>query len=172
MPAAGSRSSVCMYTPDRKSATRRFTLRGVVERSSGAPRSQFLTRRENSQEPMRNSVNTQARFMVVRNGTLDGRSGNHGAERPRKIRRQADVRLFVSLYGILRLRRRLHARMVRHGTLDVRLIGVARAGWSCEQLFDRVRDSLNEYGGRQVAPPMRVSSSRSRSATIATRLTS
>ena len=50
-PAAGSRSSVCMYTPARKSLSRRATFFFVVARSSGWPRSQFLTRWENSTAP-------------------------------------------------------------------------------------------------------------------------
>jgi hypothetical protein len=48
MPAAGSRSSVCIHTPDRKSLKRFSALRFVVRRSSGWPRSQFLTRSEAS----------------------------------------------------------------------------------------------------------------------------
>ncbi len=39
----------------------------------------------------------------------------------------------------------LHA-MVRHGHLDVPVIGVARAGWSLEQLQARARQSLQEHG--------------------------
>jgi glucose-6-phosphate 1-dehydrogenase len=36
--------------------------------------------------------------------------------------------------------------MVRHGHLDVPVIGVARAGRTNEQLKDRVRDSIQEQG--------------------------
>jgi glucose-6-phosphate 1-dehydrogenase len=37
--------------------------------------------------------------------------------------------------------------MVRGGTLEVPVIGVAKAGWTREQLLDRARASLNEHGG-------------------------
>ena len=51
MPAAGSRSSVFMYTPDRKSPKRRLAFPALVERLSGVPRCQFWTRWENSTAP-------------------------------------------------------------------------------------------------------------------------
>src|SRR5579859_7839451 len=37
--------------------------------------------------------------------------------------------------------------MIRHGTLDVPVIGVAKAGWGVEQLRDRARESLEQHGG-------------------------
>jgi len=37
--------------------------------------------------------------------------------------------------------------LVRHGNLDVPVIGVARAGWSLERLRERMRDSLEHSGG-------------------------
>jgi glucose-6-phosphate 1-dehydrogenase len=37
--------------------------------------------------------------------------------------------------------------MVRHGTLDVPVIGVAKAGWTLEDLRRRAHDSLSEHGG-------------------------
>jgi glucose-6-phosphate 1-dehydrogenase len=37
--------------------------------------------------------------------------------------------------------------MVRKGNLNVPVIGVAKAGWTIDQLKDRVRDSLTNYGG-------------------------
>jgi glucose-6-phosphate 1-dehydrogenase len=36
--------------------------------------------------------------------------------------------------------------MVKHGTLTVPVIGVARAGWNLDQLRGRARDSLREHG--------------------------
>lgn len=62
---------------------------------------------------------------------------------------RSDALVFFAATGDLAYKKIFPAlqNMVRHGTLDVRLIGVARAGWSCDQLLDRVRDSLNEYGG-------------------------
>jgi glucose-6-phosphate 1-dehydrogenase len=37
--------------------------------------------------------------------------------------------------------------LVKHGHLDVPVIGVAKAGWNLEQLIARARDSLETYGG-------------------------
>jgi glucose-6-phosphate 1-dehydrogenase len=37
--------------------------------------------------------------------------------------------------------------MIKRGSLDVPVIGVAKAGWNLEQLLDRARNSLNEHGG-------------------------
>lgn len=37
--------------------------------------------------------------------------------------------------------------MIRRGTLSVPVIGVAKAGWSLEQLRERARDSLEKHGG-------------------------
>ncbi len=37
--------------------------------------------------------------------------------------------------------------MVKHGHLDVPVIGVAKAGWSLDQLKDRAKDSLEKHGG-------------------------
>ncbi|MGH9447362.1 MAG: glucose-6-phosphate dehydrogenase, partial [Terriglobia bacterium] len=37
--------------------------------------------------------------------------------------------------------------MVRRGNLNVPVIGVAKSGWSIDQLRDRARDGLEQYGG-------------------------
>jgi glucose-6-phosphate 1-dehydrogenase len=37
--------------------------------------------------------------------------------------------------------------MIRRGNLNVPVIGVAKAGWTLEQLRDRARDSLEKHGG-------------------------
>jgi glucose-6-phosphate 1-dehydrogenase len=37
--------------------------------------------------------------------------------------------------------------MVKHGHLDVPIIGVAKAGWSLDQLRERARDSVDKHGG-------------------------
>src|ERR1039458_2957378 len=37
--------------------------------------------------------------------------------------------------------------MVKHGTLNVPVIGVAKSGWTIEQLRERARDSLTKFGG-------------------------
>ncbi len=40
----------------------------------------------------------------------------------------------------------LHA-MIRHGHLDCPIIGVAKSGWSLDQLKERARDGIQEHGG-------------------------
>ncbi len=37
--------------------------------------------------------------------------------------------------------------MVRQGTLNVPVIGVAKSGWTVEQLRERARDSITKHGG-------------------------
>src|SRR5271157_1682116 len=37
--------------------------------------------------------------------------------------------------------------MVRHGHLDMPVIGVAKAGWNLDQLKARARDSVEKHGG-------------------------
>ena len=37
--------------------------------------------------------------------------------------------------------------MIRHGTLNVPVIGVAKAGWNLEQFRNRAEDSLTKHGG-------------------------
>jgi len=37
--------------------------------------------------------------------------------------------------------------MVKHGTLNVPVIGVAKSGWNLEQLRERAKDSVTQYGG-------------------------
>jgi glucose-6-phosphate 1-dehydrogenase len=37
--------------------------------------------------------------------------------------------------------------MIRHGHLNVPILGVARSGWSLEQLRDRARQSVEQHGG-------------------------
>src|ERR1700759_4512071 len=37
--------------------------------------------------------------------------------------------------------------MVKQGTIDVPVIGVAKSGWNVDQLRERARDSLVKYGG-------------------------
>ena len=44
------------------------------------------------------------------------------------------------------------AAMVRRGTLDAPVIGVARSGWGLEQFKDRVRDSLMKRTGSADTP--------------------
>src|SRR5262249_14728316 len=37
--------------------------------------------------------------------------------------------------------------LARHGNLDLPVVGVAKAGWSLDQLLARARDSVERYGG-------------------------
>src|SRR5262245_8217107 len=37
--------------------------------------------------------------------------------------------------------------MIRRGTLEVPVIGVAKSGWTVEQLRERARESLEQHGG-------------------------
>src|ERR1700733_6754678 len=37
--------------------------------------------------------------------------------------------------------------LIRHGHLDVPIVGVAKSGWTVEQLRARARDSLEKHGG-------------------------
>src|SRR5437016_2998597 len=37
--------------------------------------------------------------------------------------------------------------MIRHGNLNVPVIGVAKAGWSLDQLREHARESLEKHGG-------------------------
>ena len=41
--------------------------------------------------------------------------------------------------------------MVKRGTLDVPVIGVAKAGWNLDQLKARAKDSLEQHGGLDAA---------------------
>jgi glucose-6-phosphate 1-dehydrogenase len=37
--------------------------------------------------------------------------------------------------------------MVRHGTLKVPVIGIAKTGWTIDQLWERACDSIEMFGG-------------------------
>ncbi|MBA3252791.1 MAG: glucose-6-phosphate dehydrogenase, partial [Burkholderiaceae bacterium] len=37
--------------------------------------------------------------------------------------------------------------MIRHGELEMPIIGIARAGWSLDKLRKRARESVQEHGG-------------------------
>src|SRR5271163_3713274 len=41
--------------------------------------------------------------------------------------------------------------MIKHGTLDVPVIGVAKAGWTLDQFKARAKDSLEKNGGLEQA---------------------
>ena len=48
--------------------------------------------------------------------------------------------------------------MVKRGTLDVPVIGVAKAGWGLDQLKARAKDSLEKHGGLDAAAWEKLSS--------------
>src|SRR6478672_4591808 len=62
---------------------------------------------------------------------------------------QSDALVFFGATGDLAYKKifpSLQA-MVKHGRLDVPVIGVAKAGWSLDQLKARARDSVEKHGG-------------------------
>jgi glucose-6-phosphate 1-dehydrogenase len=61
----------------------------------------------------------------------------------------ADALVFFGATGDLAYKKIFPAlqAMVRRGTLNVPVIGVAREGWSLERLKDRAKDSLEKHGG-------------------------
>jgi glucose-6-phosphate 1-dehydrogenase len=48
--------------------------------------------------------------------------------------------------------------MIKRGTLDVPVIGVAKAGWNLDQLKARAKDSLEQHGGLDAAAWVKLSS--------------
>lgn len=62
---------------------------------------------------------------------------------------RADALVFFGATGDLAYKKIFPAlqEMIRHGQLDIPVIGIAKAGWKLEQLLDRVRASLKEHGG-------------------------
>ncbi len=75
---------------------------------------------------------------------------------------QSDALVFFGATGDLAYKKIFPALqgMIQHGTLSVPVIGVAGSGWTLDQLRDRARASLQEFGGgvdearlRQVAVP-------------------
>src|SRR5438309_11270564 len=62
---------------------------------------------------------------------------------------QSDALVFFGATGDLAYKKifpSLQA-MVKHGRLDVPVIGVAKAGWNLDQLRARARDSVEKHGG-------------------------
>ena len=62
---------------------------------------------------------------------------------------QSDAIVFFGASGDLAYKKVFPAlqAMVRRGSLDVPVIGVARSGWNLDQLKTRVKDSLDQHGG-------------------------
>src|SRR6476620_1744879 len=65
----------------------------------------------------------------------------------------ADTLVFFGATGDLAYKKIFPAlqAMVKRGTLNVPVIGVAREGWRVERLRDRARDSLAKHGGLDAA---------------------
>ena len=63
--------------------------------------------------------------------------------------RQSDALVFFGATGDLAYKKIFPAlqAMVKRGTLNVPVIGVAKAGWTLDQLKDRAKDSLEKHGG-------------------------
>jgi len=61
----------------------------------------------------------------------------------------ADALVFFGATGDLAYKKIFPAfqSMIRRGTLNVRIIGVAKAGWTLDQLKERARESLEKHGG-------------------------
>ena len=61
----------------------------------------------------------------------------------------SDILVFFGATGDLAYKKIFPAlqNMIRHGTLDVPVIGIAKSGWTVEQLRERARASLEEHGG-------------------------
>jgi glucose-6-phosphate 1-dehydrogenase len=62
---------------------------------------------------------------------------------------QSDALVFFGATGDLAYKKIFPAlqAMVRRGTLDMPVIGVAKAGWTVDQLLARAQDSLEKHGG-------------------------
>ncbi|MDX9958390.1 MAG: glucose-6-phosphate dehydrogenase [Clostridia bacterium] len=62
---------------------------------------------------------------------------------------RSDALVFYGATGDLAFKKIFPAlqRMVRNGSLDVPIVGVARRGWSLERLRERARDSIETHGG-------------------------
>jgi glucose-6-phosphate 1-dehydrogenase len=62
---------------------------------------------------------------------------------------QSDALVFFGATGDLAYKKIFPAlqALVKHGRLDVPVIGVAHSGWSVEQLRNRARDSVEKHGG-------------------------
>ncbi|SFI93769.1 glucose-6-phosphate dehydrogenase [Nitrosomonas sp. Nm34] len=66
---------------------------------------------------------------------------------------RSDALVFFGITGDLAYKKifpSLHA-MVKHGSLNVPVIGVAKSGWSLGQLRARARESIEKHGGLDVA---------------------
>jgi len=63
----------------------------------------------------------------------------------------SDALVFSALQVTWPTRRSFRQSMIKRGTLDVPIIGVAKAGWKLDQLKTRAKDSLEQHGGLDAA---------------------
>lgn len=73
----------------------------------------------------------------------------HGASRNSNSTVSSDALVFFGATGDLAYKKIFPAlqSMIRRGNLKVPVIGVAKAGWTVDQLRERARASVAEYGG-------------------------
>ena len=90
---------------------------------------------------MRRARDTRRRRQLVR--------GDSAGYRRSMTREHCDALVFFGATGDLAYKKIFPAlqAMIRRGTLDMPVIGVAKAGWTLEQLKARARDSLEKHGG-------------------------
>src|SRR5689334_3885515 len=67
-----------------------------------------------------------------------------------QARTQSDALVFFGATGDLAYKKIFPAlqAMVKHGRLNVPVIGVAKSGWNLDQLKARAKDSVEQHGGR------------------------
>ena len=80
-------------------------------------------------------------------GRQDATSGSQG--NPTADQAPSDALVFFGATGDLAYKKIFPAlqHMIRRGTLTTPIIGVAKSGWTLEQLQARARDSVTEHGG-------------------------
>jgi glucose-6-phosphate 1-dehydrogenase len=66
--------------------------------------------------------------------------------------RQSDAFVFFGATGDLAYKQIFPAlqALIQHGHLDMPIIGVAKSGWTLDQLKDRARDSIKRHGRFEV----------------------
>src|SRR5205814_782215 len=76
-------------------------------------------------------------------------ANDHPPKRSAMSEARSDALVFFGATGDLAYKKIFPAlqAMIKRGHLDVPVIGVAKSGWSVEQLRTRARDSLDKHGG-------------------------
>src|SRR5258705_10562258 len=100
-------------------------------------------------------------LQLARRGGVPGPPALRDALRVRRPHReevvtttQSDALVFFGATGDLAYKKIFPAlqAMARHGHLDVPVIGVAKSGWTLDQMRARARDSVTRHGGLAPAP--------------------